>query len=379
MEPQPEKKRESNIPDTSAPKKQPLLTLPAFLISFVIIAVVFGFFSAIFDSWEPEETETRLSTDGEYEYIVVEGDSSLETSFLKIPVSGVILTEAAGDLGFFEFLGEGGVTYGYDVAKQLERASLDDSIAGIILEINSPGGTIGGARAIADGVEDYKEYTGKPVVAHIIDTGASGGYWAAISADRVIANYGSTVGSIGVIMGPFVQYNDVVAEGGLFGGVETENGIDYRYFSAGRYKDTGNPYRDMTPEEERHWQTSLDNEYEQFVSYVSTRRNISPDTIRNQITALPYETTRALQLNMIDAIGDKDYAMDYLADLADVDQGDYNVIVEQPFLGFFDSLFGVWSSMPGMKAHQATSSPRVCDWCNKPMYLYDGGFDMFSK
>lgn len=363
----------------AASKKQPLLTLPAFLISLVIIAVVYGFFAALFDSSEKEAETTQTSPDAEYEYLVVDGDSNAENSFLTIPVSGVILTEAAGDLGFFNFLGEGGVTYGYDVYKQIERAAEDDSIAGIILEINSPGGTIGGARAIADGVEDYREYTGKPVVAHIVDTGASGGYWAAISADRVIADYGSTVGSIGVIMGPFVQYNNVVAEGGILGGVETEGGIEYRYFSAGRYKDTGNPYRDMTPEEERHWQTSLENEYEQFVNYVSTRRSIAPDTIRNQITALPYETERALQLNMIDGIGNKMYAQDVLADLAGLELGDYNMIEEQPFFGFFESLFGVQSLISGMKAQQPAAGPRVCDWCNKPMYLYDGGFQIFKQ
>ena len=373
-----EKKRESNIAvEPVHEKKQPLLTLPSFLISFVIIAVVFGIITAFSDKPEEEESN-RLSADGDYEYTVVDGDEFADSSFLTIPISGVILTESAGDLGFFEFLGEGGVTYGYDVYDQIERASEDDSIAGILLEINSPGGSIGGARAIADGVAEYKEYTGKPVVAHIVDTGASGGYWSAISADTVIADYGSVVGSIGVIMGPFVEYDGVIAEGGILGGVETENGINYRYFSAGRYKDTGNPYREMTPEEERHWQTSLDNEYAQFVAYVSARRGLSPEVIRNQVTALPYETTRALDLGLIDGIGNKNNAIRVLARSAGLEPGEYNLIREQPFLGFFESVFGIQLGAPGIKA-EAPVGARVCDWCNKPMYLYDSSFSMFAK
>lgn len=355
---------------TEQQHKQPLITLKSFLISFVIILAVLLVVSS-FTNKDSDDERSVSSSESTYEYTVVDGEEGTDSSVLIIPVQGVILTESSGGLGFFDFLGEEGVTYGYDVKNQLERASEDDSIKAVLIEINSPGGTVGGAKAISDGIEAYKQTTGNPVYAHITDIGASGAYWAAVSTDSIVSEVGSMVGSIGVIMGPFTYYDGVISETSLLSGVETENGIEYRYFTAGQYKDTGSPYRPLTPEEITHWQTGINNEYDLFVNHVSTHRNMSPEFIRNTVKAFPYENKRALELSLIDEVGSKEETIKALAQKAGLSEDSYNVIREEQITDFFTGLFS------GVHMLQSKTTPAKqigCTWCNSPMFLYDSSY-----
>ena len=121
-------------------------------------------------------------TSAQTEYPAVYGDGA--NQLLSIKVNGVIMGDSAdnemplGDVG--------GNAYGYDIKAKLYAAAADDNIKGVILDINSPGGTIYGSRAIADGVKYYKDTTKKPVYAFISGIGASGAYWAAASADPTV-------------------------------------------------------------------------------------------------------------------------------------------------------------------------------------------------
>ena len=349
-------------------EKQPALTWKSFGISFIIILVVYVLVSSVLNN--PEETTSRKEKAGplgskEFQYKVIDGDESSATSILSIPINGIILTDSTADAGFFNFLQEGGATYGYDVKDELKRASKDPSIKAVMLEINSPGGTVSGANAIAEGVAYYRKATGHPVYSHITDLGASGAYWSAASTDYIVSELGSTVGSIGVIMGPFKYYNKVTAESDFGGGVQTEDGIDYNYITAGQYKDTGSPYRKMSDDEQKHWQTAINNEYDVFVNYVSGRRNIPRDTIVNTIKALPYDNKRALELGLIDKEGSKEEAEYLLAEKAGL--SDYNVVQEEGSFGFFDNLF---SKVTSLQPKQTAA----CRWCNQPLILYDGSY-----
>jgi protease-4 len=349
-------------------QKQPLLTWKSFGISCIIILLVYLFVSSIVnDSQEEmaEKKDTLVAGQEAFEYEVIDGDDSSANSILSIPVNGIILTDSNADSGFFNFLQEGGATYGYDVKEELKRAAKDDSIKAVILEINSPGGTVSGANAIAEGVKYYRKVTGNPVYSHITDLGASGAYWSAASTDYVVSELGSTVGSIGVIMGPFKYYNKVTAEGNFAESVQTDGGIEYNFITAGQYKDTGSPYRRMSDDEEKHWQTAITNEYDQFVNYVSLRRNIPRDTIVNQIKALPYETKRALELGLIDKVGSKEVAYDMLAEKAKIT--DYNVVQENQTFDFFENLF---KKVKTLQPKQMSA----CKWCNQPLLLYDGSY-----
>ncbi len=350
-------------------KKQPLLTWSSFLISAVIILFIYMLVSAFTGNSKEDKKETQTSGGVDYSYTVLDGEEDAKASILSVSVRGIILTEPSSDVGFFNFLSEEGVVYGYEVKEQLKRAAKDDSIKGVVLEINSPGGTIPGAVAISDGVAYYREVTGNPVYAHIADMGASGGYWAAASTEYIVSDPGSAIGSIGVILGPFTQYNNVIAESNFLGGVETQGGIDYRYFTGGQYKDSGSPYRPLTPEEERHWQTSVENEYRTFVSYVSASRNLPPEFLINTVKALAYEPQRAIDLQLIDEIGSKESTYNKLAMEQKLE--DYNIVGEEEDFGIFSEIFkGAHSLFPMQSVQQI----KACNWCNGPLVLYDRSY-----
>lgn len=346
---------------------QPLLTWKSFGISFAIILLVYLLVSATIDhpSTKTTKEDTRPSKTANFEYKVIDGDEGSSNSILSIPINGIILTSNTDNAGFFSFIQGESATYGYDVKDELKRAAKDPSIKAVMLEINSPGGTVSGANAIAEGVAYYRKVTGHPVYSHITDLGASGAYWSAASTDYIVAEVGGTVGSIGVIMGPFKYYNKVTAENTFGGGVQTDGGIDYTYITAGQYKDTGSPYRKMTDDEQKHWQTAINNEYDRFVGYIASRRHLSRDTITNTIKALPYDTKRALELRLIDKEGSRELAQGMLAQKAGI--SDYSIVEENQSLNFLENIFGkVESLQPKQSAN--------CKWCNQPLVLYDGSY-----
>ncbi len=255
------------------------------------------------------------------------GSGGASHTFLAIPVKGVIEgTETQSNDPFG--LSDESVAYGYAIKRELYQAAKNDSVDGVVLDIDSPGGTIYGARAIADGVDHYKQKTNKPVFAFISGLGASGGYWAAASADKIIVDYGSTVGSIGVISGPFKFYDRPTAEDGgiLTGGIVTQNGIETVTLTAGKSKDIGNPYRRLTEGEIATLQTGLNNEYDDFVSYVSQRRGIDQKVLREQIGALIYDSKTATSIKLTDAIAPREEAYGMLADTAGVPRRDFKVV-----------------------------------------------------
>lgn len=295
---------------------------------------------------------------------------------LSIKVSGTILGSSEPDGGFSDFFAEGGNTYGYDVKDQLYAAADDPSISGVILEIDSPGGTIYGATAIADGVWYYKQKTNKPVYAHIEGLGASAAYWAAASADRIYADNGSSVGSIGVILGPVEFYDTVLAtDGGILGGgVITQNGIDSTYFTAGKSKDVGNPYRRLTQAEVNQLQQSVDAEYDVFVSYVSKQRDIPEATIRDTIGAMIYEPRKAQELKLTDAVGSRQVAYANLGEAARVGN-DYTVVRQLSQPGLAEAVLGAVTRRDQQpKAVDLCALTRttlayhgdVSAWCSKP-------------
>ncbi len=279
---------------------------------------------------------------------------------LSIKVTGVIYGDSddqaspLGGLGFTD-------TYGYEVKKKLYDAAKDDNIQGVVLEISSPGGTIYGSRAIADGVKHYRDKTKQPVYAFVSGVAASGGYWAATSADKIMADYGSDVGSIGVIMGPFKYYDKVISEsGGLFdGGVVTQNGIETVNLSAGKFKDLGSPYRRLTKEETDILQRQINNDYDEFVSYVAERRKIDAGTIKGVIGAMGYDNKTAQAYKLIDQTASREATYEALADKAGI-KDDYQVVREESPGGFISSLLAAVTGKPARQAQAATPAKTSC-------------------
>lgn len=266
-------------------------------------------------------------------YTFVSGSQISENKILRIRVNGIILTDKPTN-PFLSLLAEE-VVYGYEIKKQLQDAAMDNTIKAVVLEVNSPGGTVTGAAAIADGITYYKSTSNKPIYGFGSGVVASGGYWVISGTDKIYLDQGSSIGSIGVILGPIQTYDKVLGADGIL----TEGGITSTYFSAGEGKDFGNPFRGINEKERTIYQDLVNSSYNDFVNKVAADRSISEGNIRNVIGAHLYGEDKALEYKLIDGVMNRD---DLLKTIAEENSfGDnYQFIDIMPAPDFFSSLFG---------------------------------------
>ena len=227
----------------------------------------------------------------------------------------------------------------------------------------APGGTIPGARAIAQAAERYRDRTGHPVIAYVTGMAASGGMYAMAGADHIYADQGTMIGSIGVIMGPFAHYSGVtqIDNGILSGGVSADS-IEQFYLTQGTGKDFGNAFREMTDEERAVYTSDIAREYDVFVQWVADERGISTETIRNELGAYLYDAQTAVDKNLADAVMGRDEAFRQAATDSGVDPGDTRIIADTT-PGALSRLFGADSSRifgHGAPMTNGTATSELC-------------------
>jgi len=300
------------------------------IISFFVIIFLFSLFFIGLGTGVGVSTSSfsKLQDVEETDYSYVSGDEDSENKLLTVPVSGIILGSAPEEdfsFGLSDFL-----TYGYDIIDTLEEAAEDEDIKGIFMTFRTPGGTIFGSQAIYRAIKDYREKTGNPVVVYIEGISASGGVMAMVAANNIYADYGSLIGSIGVL-GPSLTYfnKPIATDGGLFGGgIVTEGGIEQTAITAGRGKDIGNPFRKPSEEEIANLKAGVNNEYENFVKHVASGRNMEPEMIRNEMGAQIFDNKTAQAYGLIDGTQYRSEAIGSLAKLAKLGD-DYKLV--KPF------------------------------------------------
>ncbi len=192
-----------------------------------------------------------------------------------------------------------------EVINNLKDANSDTKIKGIILEINSPGGTVVASKEIADAVKLIQ----KPKVAYIREVGASGAYWIASASDVIVADPMSVTGSIGVI-GSYLDFS------GLLG----EYNIKYQSLTAGKYKEAGSPYKNLTEDERKVLQSKINLIYKYFVDEVSKNRNMSLEQVKNLANGGIYLGIEAKENGLIDYLGDKNLAINITKQLANISE-----------------------------------------------------------
>lgn len=187
------------------------------------------------------------------------------------------------------------------VRESLQKAEKDRDIAGIILRINSPGGTVTASDIIHHDIREFKKRRNIPVKACIMGVGASGGYYVAAAADTIIAHPTAITGSIGVIL---VKFN--VA--GLMGKL----GLEEQTVKSGDKKDILSLFRRATPEEEKLAQEIIDQLHGRFLDVVMARPG-NPLT-REELAKLAdgriYTAGQAVQARLIDRTGYLDDVID---------------------------------------------------------------------
>lgn len=220
---------------------------------------------------------------------------------------------------------EGIITDPTDVTEQLRELEDNDNVKAVVLRIDSPGGSVGPSQEIYSAVKRLRKV--KPVVASMGAMAASGGFYAAIAANKIVANPGTITGSIGVIV-EFLNAEELLAKIGLKG----------RVIKSGKFKDTGSPLREMTPEEEKLLQDVINDVNSQFVAAVAEGRGLKVEEVERIADGRVFSGAQAKTLKLIDELGDLTDAINLSAKLADI-TGKPNVVYpEKKGLGLIGTL-----------------------------------------
>lgn len=243
----------------------------------------------------------------------------------------------------------GGVTG--DALRMLDRAIEDDAVAGVLLRVDTPGGSVTDADLLHHRIGALKA-KGRKVLVHMGDLCASGGYYLAVAAHEVWALPTTVTGSIGVIISNLE-----------LGGLLERFGVRDDSIASGRNKQLLSPFHPLTPEQRGLLQGIVDAMYQRFLEVVAEGRGLEIDAFRPLADGRVITAQTALDAKLVDRIGYPDEALDRLRAMAGEDA--YGVVRYRiaPGLG---ALLGVRAEAPRSMVGELLVAPR-------PMYLYAPG------
>ncbi len=238
---------------------------------------------------------TPVKVDRALEEFVVARESALaERKIAVIDVDGLLSNRRSSSI--LAGSGENPVAL---FKEKLDKAAGDERVRALVLRINSPGGGVTASDLMHAELLRFKARMNKPVVACLLDVGASGAYYLACASDRILATPTSVVGSIGVVMlTPDLS------------GVMQKLGIEANVIKSGSMKDAGSPFRRMQEQERDYFQAMVNEMYERFLDVVLAGR---PDLTRDQLRPLAdgrvYVAPEAQRLGLIDEVGGMEAAL----------------------------------------------------------------------
>ncbi|WP_105301471.1 signal peptide peptidase SppA [Anaerococcus marasmi] len=270
---------------------------------------------------------------------VIQGTNPKE-KIKVVDVDGVIQSNDANDF----------------VVEELKKAKEDPQIKGVILNVNSPGGSVYASERIANEIKALKEAQ-KPVYTVMREMAASGGYYISAPTDRIYASNETWTGSIGVIIQSYSLQ-------GLF----EKYGIKEQNITTGKMKDAGSQGRDMSKEEKEYFQGLVDSAFDRFVKIVSEGRGISEREVRKLADGRVYDGSQALANGLVDKIGDLDSAIGDMASENNLE--DPMVIRNENVMGSFSSIFSKVTDLKKSESDLAILDKLMKKEGPRPMYLY---------
>jgi len=258
----------------------------------------------------------------------------------------VSFASLGGSIGVIPMSGVMDESTGRPVIECLERWRDVGSIKAIVIHVNSPGGGTAIAQEIHDAILRVRDK--KPVVVSMAGVAASGGYYIACAADRIVANPGTVTGSIGTIMSFHT-----------FQGVLDKVGIGTEVVKSGEFKDVGDYSREMSHEEELMLKSVVMDSYEQFVEAVATGRNMDKEDVYAVADGSIFTGLQAYNLGLVDTLGGLADAVELAADLAGL-EGEPEVVRPREKRRSFisDLLTGVLGDL-GQEMKDAGVGPRL--------------------
>lgn len=339
---------------------------------WVAVAIAAGLFifSGITQGINPqkstdEENETTLKGLNEWLY----GSNQLEKTvlqagrddrqILKVTVDGTIADTGSGGLFATD-------TYDHQfLLEELRSAQEDESIKGVLLEVNSPGGGVYESAEIAKEMAKIKELQ-IPIYVSMKQMAASGGYYISAAADKIFATDETVTGSIGVIM-----------SGTNYAGLFEKLGIEDTTVKSGPLKDIGSASRKPTEQDTEVLQAYVDSAFNRFVNVVAKGRGMSEENVRKIADGRIYDGAQAKANGLIDEIG---FPEDALAALQKEKSLEDAQVVEYTAdtTGFASSWLGLkLAEMQGLKQSETSQMLRLVESLGtpsspKPLYYYGG-------
>ncbi len=222
---------------------------------------------------------------------------------------------------------EGVITDPAEVVTELKELGSRGDVKAVIIRINSPGGAVGPSQEIHDAIERLKAK--KPVVASMGTIAASGGFYAAVAANKIVANPGTITGSIGVII-EFVNAQGLLSKLGLKGYV----------VKSGRFKDVGSPLREMEKDERELLQGVINDVNGQFIDAVAKGRKLDRARVASIADGRIFTGSQALKRGLVDTLGGLTDAIDLAARMGGV-KGEPKVIyIGGRKLNLWNAVFG---------------------------------------
>jgi len=230
----------------------------------------------------------------------------------------VLLLTILGWLGAFSGLSNKGahiaripitgtITEDRDLLALLKRVREDDEVKGVVLSINSPGGTTVGGEAIFHAVRELAET--KPTATSVGTLAASAGYMIATASDHIVARHSSIVGSIGVII-QYPQASELL----------DKIGVQMKEVKSSPLKAEPSPFKEAPPEATAMLQKLIDDSYQWFVGLVTDRRPLSRGEVLRLADGSIYSGNQALSLKLIDAVGGEEVARKWVVAKGELDE-----------------------------------------------------------
>lgn len=194
---------------------------------------------------------------------------------------------------------EGPIVGSEKVNDWIAELKRDDSVKGVLVRVNSPGGVVAPSQEMFQAVRKLAKV--KPVVCSMASMAASGGYYVACGADVVFANPGTITGSIGV-RSEFVDLRSLMEK----------LGIRHELFVTGKYKGMGSPFHEITPAQREQLQGMIDDVHSQFVHDVAEARKMDVTVVENLAQGQPFTGRQAQENGLVDKLGGMDDALTYL-------------------------------------------------------------------
>ncbi|MGL4367606.1 MAG: signal peptide peptidase SppA [Brevinemataceae bacterium] len=220
---------------------------------------------------------------------------------------------------------------------QMKNAETNENIKAVIIRVNSPGGTVGASQELHAGVKRIKA-AGKPVITSVADLSASGGYYATVASDKIFANPGSLIGSIGVILGS-VEFSKLLEK----------LGITYQAITSGINKDILSPFKKLSEQQRAFLQTMVSNTYEQFLTAVAEGRGRDKSIIAPLADGSVFTGEQAVKNGLIDSLGTFDDVVVYTKQTYNLKNASVEIIPSETSAIKFSDLLSVFAPQSAPK------------------------------